>query len=314
MAKVIAPAPILMRQVNFAFKEETDTGVFEPLTAADALTPVFNAAITYDIANLETPQDGSGAQRAKRRGTRAANISFETELYGVGGDVPGLPAWFQLLKGVGFGITGQVAAPIYNCRSTWSFGRYMPGECLMAAGAMGGFVLTGKAGETGRVRWNFKGLHVSPDASDIDAPIYDPQRAPVCSACVLTIGGQKYLIPQVEVEAQNELYLAPAVNALECGYSQCNIVNQVYHVRISPRAVPLTDRDWYDVHKSGTTVALSWQIGTAAQNKFTIAAPKLQLDTSPAEEDQNKIKAHRLDFICTTDTLAGGDELTITAG
>ena len=79
---------------------------------------------------------------------------------------------------------------------------------------------------------------------------------------------------------------------------------------ISPEFNTIATYDWFSKHNTYAALAFSLLVGSIAHNKFTIAAPKLQI-TKPTEGDRGNKLVTDLDCLCCVN--AGDDEVTIQA-
>jgi hypothetical protein len=88
------------------------------------------------------------------------------------------------------------------------------------------------------------------------------------------------------------------------------VVDRLPTIKLNPESVPQATQDWFAAHTAGTTYAFSLTVGNVAGNEFTLAAPAVQLNTVPQDEDRGGTMADQLDFICTG---AADSEWTLTA-
>ena len=77
-------APLLSRFRRFGAKIEASTGTAIAVAAADATTPVLTDAsqpiITYDVEQIERPNEGSLSNRPMQFGARSGTAKFRHEV------------------------------------------------------------------------------------------------------------------------------------------------------------------------------------------------------------------------------------------
>lgn len=310
-------APKLTRRRNFAFAIEGTTGTAATLAAADGVTNVFSPTLVYE--NEEVDRDAQGtsiSQISTAKGARSATATVETEIVGAGAS--GTPIWVRLLQGCGMTGSGGVYSFITPATETLTIGHYASGLLKKMVGAMGTATLTLKRGQKGRIAWNFKGVADQPSDTANIAPTYvSAAVAPRVGGTTFTVGGVTLRVPGVEIDLGNEITLREDDAALDSaseptGYRAAMIVNRKPIIRMSPEALPLATKDWYDIYRDGTLLAFACNWGSASNNTFAIACPKLQLISNPIDEDRGGLLAHQLTFQAVRSAAVGDDEMTLT--
>jgi hypothetical protein len=308
-------APKLRRLRVLAAKIETTTGTPISCSAADAVAPTFDPEMKYDIPLIERQQQGGTLSPIiQALGPRSVTLTYENELVGSGGS--GLPNWTDRLLGCGLQLNGTTFSPLTHAITTLTHELYLDGRKKLASGCMGNVAFTLKNGEKGRVKFNFRGVAQPPTDTAILAPTYTTMIAPRCGATAFTIGATTYRVDEIEIDLGNVVILRPDMTALDSnsqatGFRAAYITGRKPTVRINPEALPLSTTDWYNIHRSSTTAALSCIVGGTANNIITFAAGKLQLMNPPQDGDRDGLMLDELEFLCTRIADAGDDELTI---
>ncbi len=301
------PAPLAMRRQDVAFKEEVTTGTFEALAAVNAVTPIYNASMTYDSDLDPKPKNGASISSGGADVTlERASCAFTTRLYGKG--AAGLPYYTSLWKACGFKFTAQVMTPKTEAVDTISLAHYFPGRRKKMAGAMGSATLIIENGRPALINWAFQGVKIGYDNTALGGvPAYDTTKAPRCVSIALTVGGTPYFVPRIEIAFTNTIHLRPSLN--DDGYRAACIVDRTWRLRMSPEAV--SGVYWPDAFKNRTELALACTIGTVNDNKFTIAIPKLEMTRDPTEEDREGVMADSIEFDLKKNLDAGDDEFSM---
>ncbi len=309
----------LTRQTRSAFKLEAAPGTTEALVNTNCVTPVFNSTITSRREINEQPEQGTLSREAIRKGAAAGDAQFETELYGSGG--VGDPYWFtHLLPSCGFEIAAHVATPKTGAETTLTYGRYLgTGMQKALSGAMGGFTLTSRRATEARFQWRYTGIYQKAKVLAYPAAVtLDSVVPPKGGGVALTIGGQTVTFPELIIECNNTVELIEdwaAANVRDdanarSGFLAACITAREFRVRLSTQALDPAALDVAAAFVAGTTYTFSAVIGTALGNKFTFAAPKLELIEDPSDGERNAMVTDELVLRAVKDT-AGDDEFSI---
>jgi hypothetical protein len=310
-------APKLTRRRNVAFDLETTNGTAVSLAASNGVTHVFGPSMAFETEEVERDSQGSSfSPIATAKGARSARFTFETEATGNGG--AGQPDWGKLLKGCGFTESGGIYTAVTGATQPLTMGLYTSGLLKTMAGAMGTFTLTLRRGQKARFAWDFMGVQAPPTDTANIAPTYvSAAVAPRVGATTFTIGGTTFRVPEVTIECGNVVVLREDISALDSaseptGYRCAMITARRTIVRISPEALPLATKDWYDAYRDSTLGALICDWGADANNIFQVDMPKLQLISNPVDEDRGGLLAHQLTFLATRSAAAGDDDFLLT--
>lgn len=305
--------PLLWRKRQLAFKLQTTTGTPASLSGTDAVTRVYDPEMLFDDNVIDQENEGTLSPRVQALGARGGSLTFETDAVGNGSS--GLPSWADLLKACGCTAgSGQVFSPLDGATDILTFGQYQDGLLKYLTDAMGSFVMSLKAGEKGRFRWNFMGVQGKPPEDEaILTPTKSTVVAPRVGATAFTVNGKVCRCDMLEFDAGNEVILREDLLGVDSaseatGYRSAFITNRRPIIRITPEARLVATEDLWDLQRDATTVAISIQWGSA-NNGFTLAAPAAQLIRQPRDANRKGMLAHQLEFLCTG---SAGSEWSLT--
>ena len=201
--------------------------------------------------------------------------------------------------------------------TTLSFGNFLAGRSLFAAGCQGNAVLTLRRGQPGRAAWAFQGVLMKPTATPVSGTVtpvttvaprvgavhvhhrqHDlPRHPPKSSSTSATPSSSAKTSPLSTTPAPPE----------PTGYRSAYITDRSPRIKISPESLGLSVKDWYDFHRTSATAALVLTVGSTG-NGYTITAPKLQLANPPSLGERDGMLVDDLEFVCVGS--AGDDELS----
>jgi hypothetical protein len=173
---------------------------------------------------------------------------------------------------------------------------------------MGTFQMKFVAGQVVMCDWTFTGKYIAPTTTANLTPALPTGIGPRFAGATLTIGGGSVVIPELTITANNTVIYRESggESGDSTGYLAAHITDRRIVVAIPPEAD--TTKDWYADWVAGTTAALSLSVG--GSGAISVTAPALQpINVQPA--DRNGLIADALDFLCTTTTDAGDDEIVI---
>jgi len=311
-------APKLTRKKLVAWSLETTTGTAITLDAPMATVPAFDPTFQEDFPIIERAPQGASISPISQSalGAMSATCGFEIEMAGLGSGTP--PLWFNLMEACGMLLTSSTLTPLSAAVNTVTVGYNNDGVARRISGAMGNAVFTLTAGEKGRVKFDFHGKLEAPGDETLFAPTYNATIAPRCGTTTMTVGGTAYKIPSLTLDMGNQVVLRrdlSGVNAagVYTGYRAAMIVARAVVVKVNPELIPLATKDWRAIYASRATAALSAVVGGTSNNVFTIAAPKLQLNTYPGMMDVDGLIHDDLSFLAIRNTDAGDDEWSLVA-
>jgi hypothetical protein len=294
------------------FIPESTTGEYLDITEANCVTPIWNADFDFQGEVLDQQQSGASiSEDSEELGAGFFNISFISRLYGKG--AVGLPSWLPLLQACGFAAPeggGQTLKPKTGLVYTLSFAQFLPDDRIIKArGGMGSTILTFERGKPIQSAWKYQAAYEAPEEGSLDnEPALDTVKPPICAEAEFTIDGDTYHIPKLEVAINNTLYLQESLVA-GLGYHATLVTKRRIEWSLDPKSVG--GLDWHSLYRSRATVPASILVGDTANNKITVASPKLQLIQYPKPGDRNSLMVDKLVFKALKDTPEGDDEISI---
>ena len=308
--------PLVTRQRIFAAVAETTTGTPMTLNSASGAFNCFNPKMTPSIKMNEREGQSAFSRLPGVPGARSGKFTGRTEVYGSG--TAGTPAGWMLTllaacgfnNGAGGVMTPYTANP---AQPTLTIGMFEAGRLRSISGACGTAVLKGKAGDPMTIDWTFDGVWQPPTSTALITPTYPTLLPPRFAGATVTVGATPYRIDTVEINLGVKVTLREDANNI-AGYHAAYVVDRMPTIKIDPEALPLSTQDWYAAQLAGTLTSFSCAVGITAGNIVTIAAPNIQLNAAPDNGDRNGIMTDQLEFLCTRNSSAGDDELTITPG
>ncbi len=242
-------------------------------------------------------------------------IKFTTELKGSGTAVDTPPEIGVLFRGCNFTETINTGISVdYEPNSALGSAEgaesltiyfYQHNILHKMLGCRGTFSLELKAGEYGKITWEFTGLYGGPVDSSIPTPTVNQTLPPRFLNANFSIDGYAAVIDSLSLDIQNEIAMRPDANS-PTGVLEWMVVNREPKGQIDPEVVALSTKNFWQLWENSSQIALSATVGTSATNKCVITAPKVVLDT-PSYEDRNNILIHGLPFTLHPDT--GDDEI-----
>jgi len=224
----------------------------------------------------------------------AMKIKFNTEVRGCGDATPSIPPEIGVLfKGCGMEEV-VVADTSYTYTPTddidgpsitiWF---YQHDILHQLTGCRGSWVLEGKAGEPGKIAWDFTGLYAGPTDTTIPTdPTFNATLPPVLKSGDFSLGAFEGTIENFKLDFGNEIVKRPDVNAAS-GFQAHFIKDRSVTAEIDPEATALSTFDPLTLLTAGTEQAMEITFGTAAGNRMTVSCPKVVLDSVKYAEREN---------------------------
>lgn len=242
----------------------------------------------------------------------ALKITFATELKGNGSAVDTPPEIGPLFRACNFTetITATVKVdydPNSNADTGESITIYFYRHDILhkVSGCRGTFNMELKAGEYGKVNWEFTGIYQGPVDSSIPAGAYNQTMPPRFLSAAFQIDSYSAVIENLKIDIANEIAKRPDANAAT-GIVEYFIKERMVKGECDPEVVALGTKDFWDKWSSSALMALTATVGSVAANKCLITGPKVQLDTLKYG-DREGILTYAMPLIFTPDT--GNDEV-----
>lgn len=308
-------APKTWRQRVFAAKLETTTGTGIALSASDATTKTFDPSLDYETEVVEIePQGNSHSPMPNATGARPGRAAVTFQINPSGG---ASISWAKFLQACGMTLATTTLTPVTGATDTITAGMYRSGKLKLLAGCMGNAEIAIRRGLRPMCTCTYMGVQYTPPSDTaVLAPTYDTYADVRVGATTLTIGGDAYRLENLNINLNNNVILRPDLTAVNSagvptGYRAAYITGRRPIITIDPESVPLATKDWEAAFHAQTTFALSCVYGSGSNGTITISAPKMVLNRNPVDQERDGLLCDSLEFLCTRNTNAGDDELSI---
>ena len=305
--------PLLAQRSQIAAKQESQEGVEENLSAADALL-VFSPHFLPSLEILpRNPVRDTFSGFSSLSGRRSASIVFQTELKGSG--TPGTPPkWGKLLKSCGFEEeivvgTSVTYSPASSQIPSMTVARYMDGVVQKIWGARGTVRIMFTAGQPGVLEFEFSGADFSvTDATLLTGVSYDTTIPPIFLSAAFNIASYAALVEKLHIDMENRLELQTDINS-SSGHKAAVIVERNPTGSFDPEMVTVSEYDFFERWQDGQEMSLTSTIGTTAGNRVSMSAPCCRY-VNLVESQRNEIATLEVDF--ELNMVSGDDEFFIT--
>jgi len=272
---------MLIQRAQIACEIEGVEGTAETLEGADAFL-AFNPSFEPIIeAHERDPVRSALSPHGSVFGKRSARISFDVELVGTAAAGSAIH-YSDALKacGVGETLVGGTSAtykPASSSISSATLAMYMDGKAYKIWGARGTARLLLEAGKPGIISMEFLGA----DFSETDAALltsgvsYNAVKPPTFQNASLSIDSYAALVSRLEIDFANNLKLREDASA-SSGHKSCVITNRRPTISFDPENVLVATEDFLGNWRSGSEMAFTTTIGSAAGNTIAVTAPKVQ--------------------------------------
>jgi len=243
-------------------------------------------------------------------------IAFTTELKGSGtavDDPPEIAALFRACNmtetinpGASVDYEPNSAVGIPDGAESITIYYNQDGILHKLLGCRGTFSMSLKAGEYGKINWEFTGIYAGPVDQAISAGSYATAMPPVFKAANFSIDSYAAVIESLEITLGNEIAKRPSANAAT-GILEWFIAGRAPTGKIDPEVVALATKDFWNLWETSKQMALSATLGDAASNKCVITAPAVVLDGLGYEE-REKLLIYGASFGLHP-TASGDDEI-----
>jgi hypothetical protein len=244
----------------------------------------------------------------------AMKIVFNTEIRGCGDATPSLAPEIGVLF-VGCGMDEDIVADTsytYHPQDALdgpsiTIWFYQHDILHKLTGCRGTFSLEGKAGEYGKIKWEFTGLYAAPsDATIPTDATFNATLPPALKAASFTLGAYAGVIENYKLTLGNEIARRPSVNAAT-GFLSQFVKERNVTAEIDPEAPTLATFAPLTLLTAGTEQAMSIKFGSSAGNRVTIACPKVILDSVKYAEREGILTYSLPLIVCPS---AGEDDVS----
>lgn len=185
---------------------------------------------------------------------------------------------------------------------------WQDGHKYVLSGCRGTFTIEGKAGEYGKITWEFTGLYDGPadDTIPTDA-VFNSGVPPILKSGLFTLGSYAGTIENFKLTYGNEIAKRPDVNAAT-GFLAQFAKDRNVTAEIDPEAPALSSFDPLGAVEAGTDYTMSITFGSTAGNRMRVYTPKVNLD-APKYADRENILTYGIPLIVCPS--AGEDDVSI---
>ena len=244
----------------------------------------------------------------------AVKITFNTEVRGSGDATPDTPPEIGVLF-VGCGMLETVTTKVVYTPQDQMDGPsitlwfWQDGHKYAINGARGTWSLEGKAGEFGKIKWEFTGLYGGP--ADVAIPtdaVFNAEIPQALKSASFTLGSFTGVIESFKMAYGNEIVKRPSANA-PTGFLAHFIKDRKVTAQIDPEADLLANFDPITLVTAGTTQAMAITFGSDVGKRMKVACPKVVMDSAKYAERENILTWDGSLLVCP-DT--GEDDVEIT--
>lgn len=305
----------LFKNRTLASKIEATEGVnvSPSLTTDAALVLDLEIGVDSDEVEREISYPWLGNQEVVYT-KKQATFNFSVELAG-SGTAGTAPAWGRFIQACGFSETIVGSTVVYSPISSGFPSLTMignhDGNQYIGLGCRGSFDIECAVGEIPKINFEFMGAYLPPTDVVLPTPTYTGQAKPIHFASGNTVNatldGYAFCIEEFSLDLSNEMTYRELVG---CAKSNKITDRAVEGEILVERPDLLATKNLYTVIDAHTLVPFSFQHGTVAGNRVTIACPTLQL-THPEADDSDGILMHNYAFRAVP-VSPGNNEVTIT--
>jgi hypothetical protein len=175
-------------------------------------------------------------------------------------------------------------------------------------GCRGTCTVEGKAGEFGKIAWEFEGLWQGPTDDEIPTDaVFNATAPPILKSGAFSLGAWEGTIENYKLSLGNEIVKRPDVNA-PTGVLSYFIKDRNATAEVDPEVPDLGTFDPFAALIAGTEMAMSITFGSSAGNRMKVRTPKVVLDGVKYGEREN-ILTYALPLVVCP--LAGEDDVAV---
>lgn len=230
--------------------------------------------------------------------TKVATVQASTATF-----VPGASSAYSIAANVGYQpvSTGFSSATIYFNND---------GVLHKITGARGTFTLNSSVGEIPTIDFEMTGIYNAPTDTAAPATTYSNQATPVIfkagNTSAFSILSYSACLQSVSFNLANETVYRELIGCTK----EVLITNRAPAGECMIEAPTIAQKDFFTVANDNTTGTLTLLHGTAAGNRVTLLAPKVDI-TNPSYADQDGIQMMNIPYVAIP-TAAGNDEIKLT--
>jgi hypothetical protein len=210
----------------------------------------------------------------------AIKIKFTTEIKG-SGTAATPPEVGPLFKACGFTETISstvVYAPNSNILTTDSvtIWFYFDGMAHKITGCRGTFDIDVKAGQYGKINWEFTGLYKKAEDLALTTGTYQSTIPPRFLSATLALDSYAAIVENFKVSIGNEIAKRVDANAAT-GILAYFIKGRNVTGELDPELVTIAIKDFWAMQENSSQVAFTAAVGSVAGNRLIIAGPNVQI-------------------------------------
>lgn len=303
---------MLIERSQVACEIEAVEGTAETLEAADAFLAFAASFSPAQEVKERNPGTSSLSPHPGVPGKRSATMSFDVELGGTGNAGDPLP-FADALKACGVqetlvANTSATYAPASDSVPSVTIALYDDGKIYKMWGARGKFTIDFVDGEPAVIHFEFTGADWSEADGNLLAGVsYNTTLPPAFIGAQLTIDAYSAIIEKLTLDSGNNVTLRPDANA-SSGHKSAVITSRRPTITLDPENVLVATHDFLGKWRSGTQMALSTTLGSAAGNTIAVTMPKIQYQEAGLG-DRSGISIFELTGLCCQNS--GDDEWQI---
>lgn len=230
--------------------------------------------------------------------TKVATVQATTTAF-----TPGASSGYSIAANVGY-------KPVSSGFSSVTIYYNNDGVLHKATGCRGTFSLNAAVGEIPTIDFEFTGIYNAPTDTAAPATTYTAQANPLIfkpgNSSTFSFLGYAGCLQSLSLDMANELVYRELVGCTK----EIMITNRAPAGECMIEAVSIATKDYFAIANDDTTGVLSLLHGTAAGNRVTLVAPKVDI-SNPSYGDQDGVQMLNLPYVAIP-TTAGNDELVLT--
>jgi hypothetical protein len=301
--------PLASRRKVIQVALETDRGT---AVVPDLPALAFDPQINTDAPFIERkPHGASGGHATGFLGERVGSASFRLEMRGSGSSATFDPALAALLQCCGLKLSTGVYKPCHpvdqKCCTIYV---HEDGLLKSLHGCAGNVKIEGERGKPCYASFEMKGVWAAPTDVALATVSHNATVPPRVSSCTFTLDSATPYIAGFSLDLGNDVQPREDVNSPE-GTLHYYVADRGPVITLSPEMQLVATYDWFGKWTGLSALAFSILVGSATNNKFTLAAPALQI-RKLSESDRAGKAAN--DIECQCCYSGGDDEVSLTPG
>jgi hypothetical protein len=275
-------------------------GAAGSITLASGASAIDNIYVGMVISITAGTGNGSvGVITAYNGSTKVATVQASTAAF-----APNDTSEYSISANVGY-------KPVSSEFESASIYVYVGGEVLhKITGCRGTFSLNAAVNEIPVINFEMTGIYNSPTDTAAPSVAYTNQATPLIfkagNASAFSLMSYTGCLQSLSFNIANETVYRELVGCTK----NIMITNRAPAGDVVIEAPKMAEKDFFTIANDDTNGKISFLHGTAAGNRVTLTAPKVDI-TNPAYEDQDGIQMLNIPYVAIP-TSAGNDEVVLT--